>query len=327
VSGTRPVVLVVQPIHAAGTARLQAAGFEVRLASAAAMAVVADEIGDAVAVITRSAGLDRGALDAAPRLRVVGNHGVGLDPVDVTHATSLGIPVVNTPGANAVSVAELTVTLTLALRKRLASAERAARAGDFGFKYAADIRELSGATVGIVGFGEIGRRAAAMFVHGFAARLLVHAPRADRASIAAVDGESVTLERLLTESEVVSLHVPLTSATRHLLDAAAFARMRGDAILVNTARGELVSEVALIEALTTGRIAGAGLDVFAEEPLPVDHPLSRLPNVVLTPHVGGASREAGERTALAVAEQVLDVLADVMPAHLVNREVWQRRRR
>ena len=324
---TRGVCLLVQPIHEAGVARLRAAGVEPRLASDPAMRVVAAEIGDVVAVITRNAGLDRQALDAAARLRVIGNHGVGVDPVDVPHATRLGIPVVNTPGANAVSVAEWTVTLTLAVIKRLRDADQAVRAGDAGFKFTAGIRELAGATVGIVGFGAIGQRAAAMFAHGFATRLLVAAPRADGAAIAAVGGELASLERLLREADIVSLHLPLTPETRDVIDAAAFAIMKRGAVLINTARGGLVHEPSLIAALEAGSLAGAGLDVFAHEPLPLDHPLLRFPNVTLSPHVGGSSVEAAARTAIGVVDQVLDVLADREPAHLVNPDAWPQRRR
>jgi D-3-phosphoglycerate dehydrogenase / 2-oxoglutarate reductase len=318
--------LLVQPIDPQGVERLLAAGIEPVLASAPTMAAVEREIADAVAVITRNAGLNRRAIDAAAHLRVIGNHGVGLDPVDVPHATALGIPVVNTPGANAVSVAELTVALALAVVKRIRAAEQATRRGDFAFKYSAGISELAGATVGIVGFGQVGRRAAAMFVHGFGMRLLVHAPSPDAAEVATLGGRQVDLPELLAESDLISLHLPLSPARHHMLDAAAIARMKPGAILINTARGALVDESALAEALSVGRLAGAGLDVFAQEPIPLGHPLLGLPNVVVTPHMGGSSRQAGIRTALSVVEQVLEVLAGRRPAHLVNPAAWPRRR-
>jgi D-3-phosphoglycerate dehydrogenase / 2-oxoglutarate reductase len=318
--------LLVQPIHADGWEVLRAAGIEPFMASSPAMAVVAREIGDAVAVITRNAGFDRDAIDAAPRLRVIGNHGIGLDPVDVGYATIRGIPVVNTPHANAESVAELAVTLALAAAKRLVLADRATRGGEFDFKYGARIHELAGKTVGIVGFGRIGRRAAEMFVRAFGMRLLVHAPTSASADVVALGGRLVPLADLLAESDVVSLHVPLRPDTRNLLDAAALDRMKPGAILVNTARGAVVEEAALVEALRTGRLGGAGLDVYASESMAADAPLLSLENVVLTPHVGGSSLEAAQRTAVQVADQVVDVLAGRRPAHLVNGDVWERRR-
>ncbi len=319
--------LVVQPIHPDGVARLQAAGIDVALASAPDMATIAREIVGATAAITRNAGLDRRAIDAAPRLRVIGNHGVGLDPVDVARATELGVCVVSTPGASTQSVAELAVALALAVAKQLPSAQRATRAGDFGFKYHSAIRELHDKVVGVVGFGRIGRRAAEIFAAGFQMHPLVYAPSASGEAIAAVGGRRAhALRDVLERSDVVTLHVPLRDETRHLLGAAELARCKPGAILVNTARGGVVDEQALVDALRSGRLAGAGLDVYATESMPSDHPLFALDNVVLTPHVGGSSLEAARRTALQVADQVIDVLAGRRPAHLVVPEVWGRRR-
>ena len=319
--------LIVQPIHADGIAVLRAAGVEPVAASASAMAVVAREIADADAVITRNAGLDRAAIDAAPRLRVIGNHGVGLDPVDVAHASAQGIAVVFTPAANAVAVAEHAVALVLAVAKQVLEADRATRAGDFGFKYRSRILELRGKTLGVIGFGRIGRLTAESLVRGFGMRLLVHAPSAPDAAIEALGGErAASLDALLHASDVLSLHVPLRAGTRGLIGARELALCKPDAILVNTARGAVVDEDALVAALRDGRIAGAGLDVYASESMPPDHPLLALPSAVLTPHVGGSALEAGRRTAVQVAEQVVDVLRGRRPEHLVDPDVWPRRR-
>jgi D-3-phosphoglycerate dehydrogenase / 2-oxoglutarate reductase len=319
--------LLVQPIHPDGIARLEGAGIDVALASAPDMGTVAREIEGATAVITRNAGLDRRAIEAAPRLKVIGNHGVGLDPVDVARATELGVCVVSTPGANAQSVAELAVTLALAVAKQVRSGDAATRAGDFGFKYRSAIRELHGRVVGVIGFGRIGRRTAAILTAGFQMRPVVYAPSASDGAIAEVGGQRAhTLTELLERSDVVTLHVPLRDDTRHLLGAAELARCKPGAILVNTARGGLVDEDALAHALRGGRLAGAGLDVYATESMPRDHPLFTLDNVVLTPHVGGSSLEAAQRTAVQVADQVIDALAGRRPEHLVAPDVWERRR-
>lgn len=319
--------LIVQPIDPAGWTVLRAAGIEPVAATASDDATVADEIREAVAVITRSAGLAGATIDAALALRVIGNHGTGLDPVDVPRATARGVPVVSTPEANVASVAELAVTLALAVAKSVVAADRASRSGDVGFKYGAGIQELSGKTLGVVGFGRIGRRTAEAFVRGFGMSLLVHAPSATPESIEAAGGRACGLDELLAESDVVSLHVPLRPSTRRLIGAPELARMRSTAILVNTARGAVVDELALAAALRSGRLAGAGLDVLETEPVAPDHPLLALPNVIMTPHIGGSSREAARRTAETVARQVVDVLQDRRPAHLVNPEVWTRRRR
>lgn len=319
--------LVVQPIHDDGLAVLRLHGIEVLTAPDARPDTVLALVGGADAVITRNAGLSTAAIDAAPRLRVIGNHGIGLDPVDVERATVLGVPVVFTPHANAASVAELAVTLALAVAKRVLLADRATRAGDFGFKYRAPLRELAGGTLGVVGFGRIGRRTAEIFSRAFGMRVLVHALDTTEADLATVGATPVGLDDLLAASDVVSLHVPLLPSTRGLIGARELARMREGAILVNTARGALVDEGALVDALEHGRIGGAGLDVYAREPMPPDARLLHLPNVVLTPHIGGSTREAASRTAIQVAEQVVDVLAGRYPAHLVNPAAWALRRR
>ncbi len=319
--------LIVQPIHADGLAALRAAGVEAVPASAPDMATVAREIVGCDAVITRNAGLDRAAIDAAERLLVIGNHGVGLDPVDVEHASALGVPVVFTPAANAVAVAEHAVALVLAVAKQLLEADRATRAGDFGFKYQRRIHELHQRVLGVVGFGRIGRRTAAALVRGFGMRLLVYAPSAPDEAIDVLGGaRAASLEALLEASDVISLHVPLRDSTRGMIGARELALCKPDAILVNTARGAVVDEDALVAALRERRLAGAGLDVYASEAMPPDHPLLALPNAVLTPHVGASSDAAGRRTAVQVAEQVVAVVRGRRPEHLVNPEVWARRR-
>ena len=323
--------LVVQPIHEEGLAVLRAAGVECVSAPGPDMATVGRAIVDCDAVITRNAGLDRQAMDAAPRLKVIGNHGVGIDPVDLDHACRLGIPIVNTPHANAIAVAEHTASLVLALAKQLGEGDRATRAGDFAFKYRAHLLELRGLTLGIVGFGAIGRRTAEILVRGFGMDLLVLAPRMGDDALevlATLDGRRAgSLDALLDDSDVVSLHVPLRESTRGMIGARELARMRPGALLVNTARGPLVDEAALVEAMRSGHLGGVGLDVYASEAMPPDHPLLALESAVLTPHVAGSADGALRRTAREVAEQVVQVLRGERPAHLVNPSVWEERRR
>jgi D-3-phosphoglycerate dehydrogenase len=321
-------VLVIQPIHEAGVAALRERGMDVRLASRPDMAAVASEIGEADAVITRNAGLNRAAMDAAPRLRVVAVHGVGVDPVDVRHATALGIAVANTPGTNARSVAEHALALILALARQVPAADRAVREGRIDFKYHARLVELSGKTLGIVGCGRTGLLIARLARAGLGMRVLGYSPSADPARLARAGVASVSdLDTLLAASDVVSLHVPLTDSTRGLLDARRLSLMKPTAYLVNTARGGVVDEAALIRALAEGRIAGAGLDVFDSERMPPGYPLLALPNVILSPHAAGSSEEALRRTALAAARLLLLVGEGRRPRSLVNPEVWPRRRR
>ncbi|CAL8973043.1 Hydroxypyruvate reductase [Rhodoplanes serenus] len=323
----RGVCLLVQPIHPSGVAVLEEAELTVRQASAASMDVVAREVGDAVAAITRNAGFDRAAMAAAARLAVLGNHGTGYDPVDVAYAAEIGLPIVYTPFANVQSVAEQAIAQMMALAKRTRECDRAVRQGRFDFRYARDFHELAGKTLLVCGFGKIGRRTAEIARLAFGMRVLVHSPSVDAAEIAAAGCVPVAdLDAALAEADIVSLHQRLTPRTRGLFDAARLARMKPGAVLVNTARGALIEPVALIAAVESGRLRGAAMDVFETEPLPADHPYTRCDGILLSPHTGGATEEALERTAVETARQVVDVLAGRRPEFLIDPTVWTRRR-
>lgn len=322
-----PDCLIVQPIHPAGLDRLREGGVTPVAATAHDMATVAREIAGCAAAITRNAGLDGAAMEAAPGLRVVANHGVGTNKIDLRRAAALGIPVVFTPTANARSVAEHAVALMLALARRVIPADAAVRGCDWSLRYEARMEELHGRVLGLAGFGTIGRMTAGIARGGFGMRLLVFSPGTPDSALAEAGAERApTLAALLEASDVVSLHRPLRDDTRGMIDAAALRRMKPTAFLVNTARGELVDTAALAEALREGRIAGAAQDVFKVEPAPAEEPLLAAPNTVLAPHIGGVTEAAMRETALQCAEQVLDVLSGRRPPHLVQPEVWERRR-
>lgn len=310
--------LITQRIHEVGHARLRAAGIEILAAPSGDDATVRGLVGAADAVITRNNGLSAAAIAAAPRLRVIGVHGVGTDAVAVDEATRRGIVVVNTPGRNDRSVAEQALGLTFALAKATVHGDAAVRRGDGAFRDRVPLHELAGRTFGVVGFGTIGRLTARL-ARALGMRVVVWSRRLDPAAVAeeGVEGRP-TLAALLAESDVVSLHLALTPETRGLIGAAELALMQPHALLVNTARGALVDEAALAAALSSGVIGGAGLDVFAVEPLPLSSPLLGAPNLVLAPHLAGSTIEALERTAIAVAEQVVAVLEGRRPDHVVN---------
>lgn len=248
--------------------------------------------------------IDGAALTAANSLRVVARYGVGTDNVDLAAARARGIVVTNTPGANAGAVAELTVALLLLLARPVLSAAAATKAGDWPRTSGLS---LGGKTVGLVGFGAIGR-AVAKLLAGFDCRLLTCDPWCDLDRAAALGVEVVDLEALLLVSDFVSLHAPVTLETRGMVDAVFLGHMKPGACLVNTARGELVDETALYEALAAGRLRSAALDAFAVEPPGADNPLLLLPNVIATPHMGahtdGATTTMG-RMALADCLAVL----------------------
>jgi glyoxylate reductase len=254
--------------------------------------------------------VDAELIDASPRLRAISNYAVGTDNIDIAAATARGIPVGNTPDVLTDATADLAFALLLAAARNVIEAAQAVRDGDWLTFEPAHHLGLSvhGATLGIVGFGRIGRAVAAR-ARGFEMEVL-----ATGSSTAA----GLPLESVLERADFVSLHVPLTPTTRGLIDARALARMRPTAILVNTARGPIVDQAALLTALREGTIAGAALDVTDPEPLPPDDPLLTAPNLLVTPHIGSATTAARERMTELAVENLLAGLAGRPMRHQVN---------
>ncbi|HTS22339.1 MAG TPA: hydroxyacid dehydrogenase [Casimicrobiaceae bacterium] len=268
----------------------------------ALLAAVAEA--DALIVRNRTR-VDAALVAAASRLRVVGRLGVGLDNIDLAACAARGIEVIPATGANALAVAEYVIATAFLLVRGAYSSTAATAAGDWPRAALSSGRELRGRTLGLVGFGSIGRatarlgRAVGMGTIGFDAHVAASAGewREERTT-------PRRFEELLRESDVVSLHVPLDPATRGLLGAEALALMKPDAVLVNTARGGVVDEAALAAALKAGRLAGAALDVFETEPLAAGSPLAGCPNLILTPHVAGVTRESNLRVSMLIAQKV-----------------------
>jgi glyoxylate reductase len=263
--------------------------------------------------------VDAELLAAAPRLRAVSNVAVGYDNIDIEACTQRRIPVGHTPGVLTETSAELTFSLMLAAARRVVESDAYVRAGqwrtwDPGLFLG---RDLNGATLGIVGLGQIGAAVARM-AQCFQMRVL-YTSRTPKLELEASLGvQREPLQTLLAESDFISLHVPLSDETRRLIDRAAFARMKPTAILVNAARGPVVDTAALIDALTERRIAGAALDVTDPEPLPGDHPLLRCPNLTITPHIGSATIATRSRMAVRAVENLLAGLRGERPRHCVN---------
>jgi glyoxylate reductase len=252
--------------------------------------------------------VDAELIAAAPKLRAISNYAVGYDNIDLAAAAARGIPVGNTPDVLTDATADLAFALLMAAARQLLDAAAAVPAGEWrtwepGRYLGADVY---GATLGIVGFGRIGQ-AVAERAQGFAMRVL-HTTRSSGAE---------ELGQLLEQSDFVSLHSPLTPETHHLIDADALRRMKPTAILINTARGEIVDQEALAQALTDGEIAGAALDVTYPEPLPADDPLLRAPNLIVTPHIGSATRTARERMAELAVDNLLAGLEGRLMPHQV----------
>jgi D-3-phosphoglycerate dehydrogenase len=262
---------------------------------------------------------------ACKKLRVVGRHGVGLDTVDIPAATRLGIAVVHAPGSNSQAVAEHALMLMLACVKRTLQVDRLTRAGDWSAKQrTVGNTELSGKTLGIVGVGNIGRRVA-KFAGALGMRVLAYDKYVPADEVRRWGAEPVgSLEELLPEVDVLTCHTPLTEQTHHMINARTLALMKDGAVYINTSRGGVQDERALFEALTRGKLAAAGVDVFEEEPAPVDNPLLNLENVVVSSHVAGVTKEANRQMGVQVAGEMLRVLRAEKPQMLVNPEVWPR---
>jgi D-3-phosphoglycerate dehydrogenase len=320
--------LVVQPIHEIGLGKLEEYGIEPRMASAPDMDTVAKEIGGAIACISRNAGLSRRAMEAAPNLLVLGNHGIGVDPVDVEYANKIGLPIVFTPYTNLQSVAEHAMALMLAVYRQVPAFDAAVRESNLKARFDLPQHELWRKTLGIVGFGRIGRRTAEMCQAAFEMNVITYSRSAREKELTKLGARNcATLEELIREADVVSLHTTLKPETRGMIGARELAAMKPDAILVNTSRGACVDEKALIQVLKDKRIRGAGLDVFETEPMAPDYPLLQLENVVLTPHAAGSTVECLARTAEQLVEMIKDVVEGRQPEFLVNPHVWERRRR
>ncbi len=271
------------------------------------------------ALIAGAEPIPREVLIASPMLKLVQKHGVGVDNIDVEAATAAGIVVTNAPGTNTEAVADLAVAFMLALLRQMVPAVESTRQGKWD-RYMG--RELGQLVVGVIGTGRIGR-AVIRRLGGFGSRILAYDVIQDRSLAAAHNLRYVELDELIETSDIVTLHIPLMEGTRELLGRRELARMKKSAFLINIARGELVDETALAEHLAAGRIAGAGVDVFATEP-PQDSPLLRLPNVLATPHIGAYTHEAMEAMDRVCAETVVALFSGGRSDDIVNPEVLGR---
>ncbi len=311
-----PRILVSDPLAGPGLELLQA-GADVTVAPGLAGEALLEAVREHDALVVRSATkVTREVLEAGARLRVVGRAGVGVDNIDVEAATRRGIVVVNSAGASTIAVAEHAFALMLALARNVAPASASVARGEWvPGTYVGT--ELHGKVLGIVGLGRIGSQVARR-ARAFEMRVVTHDPFVSPALAAACGAELVDLDRLLAESDIVSLHAPLGASTGGMVDASALSLMKRGAWLVNCARGGLVDEAALVELLDAGHLGGAALDVFAQEPLPAASPLRTHPRVLCTPHLGASTREAQVEVATDVARLVLACLRGEHVAGAVN---------
>ncbi len=262
--------------------------------------------------------INASVLERAPGLKAVISYGAGYDHIDLGFLSQRGVQVCNCQGENAQAVAELTFGILLCLLRRIHRSDRWVREGEWPKAGRAlpewiTGRELYGKTLGIIGLGQIGSRVAKI-ANGFEMKILSYDPFIQPKPHI----KSSSLEEVLSGADILTLHIPLTPKTEKMIDARALAAMKPKVILVNTSRGRVIDEQALLEALKDGRIKGAALDVFSSEPISGEHPLARMENVVLSPHMGAMTQEAGERLSDAVARQVRDILEGRRPECLIN---------
>jgi D-3-phosphoglycerate dehydrogenase len=311
-------IFSTHPLHPQVTADLQALG-PWRVASApTASAIVAECVGAELIVVRAPIPIE--VLSRAPNLRALIRHGAGLDMIPVPEATAAGVLVANVPGANALTVAEHAIWSAMALLRRYPQVNGDLRSKGWaaGRAHSDHGRELSGRSIGILGMGNIGREIARIARSGFGMTVACHT----RSASSVPEGVALLgFDALLAASDIVVLCAPLTDATRGILNAQAIAQMRPGAILINVARGPLVDETALAEALSSGHLGGAALDVFTTQPLPADHPFLTLPNVILTPHMAGITAESMLRMGQGVVDEARRIVAGGLPVNLCNPQV------
>ena len=303
---TKPVVLIAEELSPATVAEL-GDGFEIKYCDGADRTALIPAIATADAILVRSATkVDAQAIAAAPNLKVIARAGVGLDNVDIPAATAAGVLVVNAPTSNIVSAAELAVGLLMASARNIVPANLALKNGKWARSKFGGV-ELQDKTVGIIGMGKIGLLVAKRLA-GFDMKFVAYDPYVKQAPIGGLEIKMVELDELLKISDFITLHLPKTAETVGLINAEALKKVKPTVHIINAARGGVLDEAALLDALNEGRVAGAGLDVYASEPC-TDSPLFALDQVVATPHLGASTEEAQEKAGVAVAQSVVAFFA------------------
>lgn len=315
-------IVITQPIHPSGMDLLNAAVETVVVAADDRPETILALLDDSVeGVIVRYNVFNRAMIESAKNLKVISRHGIGVELIDLAAATEHGVMVVNTPDAATVSVAEHVVVMAMMLCRKMLFAHNELVVGNFAIKNHYGPDDVEGKTIGFIGLGRIGVEAARRCM-GIGMKVIAYDPYLGPVG-AKISGVSLcaTMDDLLRQSDFVSLHTPLTPDTNHMIGRRQLGMMKKSAYLINCSRGAVVDESALIEALLSGEIAGAGLDVFEQEPPAADNPLLHMKNVVLTPHSSSLTAAGTVRMAIGAVEQLLKVLQAQTPDYLVNRDV------
>ncbi len=313
-------IIVTQTIHDEGMAVLNESIKDVIVTPDSEIETISKYLDDTVeGVIVRYNKFPKELIDKAPNLKVISRHGIGVEIIDVEYATEKGIAVVNTPNAATISVAEHTVSMILALAKKLLISDRELRNGNYSIKSNLGCIDIENKHLGIVGMGKIGLEVAKRCKYGFGMNVNVYDPYMDKA-VAKDMGIVIydDLYELLAKGDFITLHAPLVPETLHMISEKELKTMKKSAYLINCGRGGLVSEKDLIKALESGEIAGAGLDVFEEEPPDTDNPLLKMKQVILSPHSASLTEESKIKMAVGAAKQAIQVIKGEEPEFLVN---------
>lgn len=278
---------------------------------------IIDVAADADAIVTQYCNIDENIISRLQHCRMIIKYGIGINNIDVESASKRGIFVCNVPDYGVDEVSNHAITLYFALNKKIFTLTNALRDGDWGYSSVIPLRRIAGSTLGLAGFGRI-PQAVAKKMKGFDVRILAYDPFCSAEKMAEIGVEKVELSQLFAESDSISIHCPSTSETHHMFNADAFRAMKKSAFIINTARGDIIDEAALIDALMKGEIAGAGLDVFEHEPITRNSPLLHMPNVVATPHSAWYSEDSIKALQRGVGEEVVRVLNGNAPLHPCN---------
>ncbi|WP_319477930.1 hydroxyacid dehydrogenase [Marispirochaeta aestuarii] len=311
-------VLIPQDIMEEGKAYLRDKGYEIKMGSGITVEDIVKDVADCDAILARTAPFPAEVLEAGKKLKVIGRHGVGVDNIDVKKAEEMGIWVTNAPESNSNTVAEHALGLIIALAHNIVRSDKAFRAGDFEIRNRVKGSDLEGKVLGVLGMGKIGRLVAQKAYHGLGMKVIGYDPylKADEFPqwVTKVDD----WDEIFRSSDYLTIHIPATPKTKNSIGAKEFGLMKKSACIINAARGEVVDEPALVEALKKGEIAGAGLDVFAEEPPAKDHPFFGMDNVVVTPHNAALTTECMIRMATHAAQGIDEALNGKKPTWPVN---------
>lgn len=309
------LVTIIDPIHPAGVAAMEAAGHTIIQGQG-----WRDDplLAETTVIVIRTSPLGADIFGSMPRLKAIVKHGAGVDNIAIPQATAQGVMVANTPGGNnSTAVAEGAVAMMLGLLRQVREMDALVREDRWDERWGIRLGDLTGARVGLIGFGRIARHVARICGAGFGAQVAAYDPMVSDEDMRAAGVEPLPLAQILTR-DVISIHTPLTDGTRNLIGAPELAQMHVKAVIVNCSRGGIIDEAALVAALRARSIAGAGIDVFSDEPPPADHPLFTLPNALLSPHVAGVT-EAGMKDMALHCAAVIDVVhKGEIPATLLN---------